>query len=403
MKIFAEAELRQFLSGRLQQMSREVHGEEKNRLLNMNEIEYINYLTQKYSIEPIEFDWESVFVSDREEMIRAEHFPGTFNVYTGKSYPKQVITYHVPFKGLAELVKFSPSTRLLWSAEVTLRKNVVSFDIINWRDNADEIRREAEAQISNIRTQAGHSQNEVVAYNNGLEAQATQIVQARKEQLLKQSNLMASLGVPFKRADQVPATFAIPTAKKAPIIKPTAPTSAFAPEPALDQSVYRDILRLCHDTGVEMERHPAIYQGKDEETLRDHFLMVLAPHFQSVTGETFNRTGKTDILIRHERANVFVAECKYWGGIQMFYKTIDQALGYLTWRDSKAAILCFVQNRELQPVLQQIETDTSSHSCFVKYSGKTRESWFNFEFHLKDDHSRGVQLAVLAFHFPPAK
>lgn len=403
MNIFGEAELREFLSARVQEMNREVHAEEKNRLLNMNETEYISYLTQKYSIEPIAFDWEHVSVSDREEMIRAERFPRTFNVYSGKSYPKQTITYHIPFAGLAELVKRIPSTRLLWSAEVTVRGNVISFDIINWRDDADEIRREAESQISNIRTQAEHSRNDVTTYNNGLEAQATQIVRARKEQLLKQSNLMASLGVPFKRADQVPATFAVPIEKKAPIVKPTASTDAFAPEPALDDTVYRDILHLCHDTGVEMERHPAIYKGKDEETLRDHFLMVLAPHFHSVTGETFNKTGKTDILIRHERANVFVAECKYWGGIQLFYKTIDQALGYLTWRDSKAAILCFVQNRELHPVLQQIETETGKHPCFVKYSGKTSESRFNFEFHLKDDHSRGLQLAVLCFHFPAAR
>ena len=59
-----------------------------------------------------------------------------------------------------------------------------------------------------------------------------------------------------------------------------------------------------------MERHPSIYAEKDEPTLRDHFIMVLSPHFDSVTGETFNRGGDTDILVRHESANVFVAECK---------------------------------------------------------------------------------------------
>jgi hypothetical protein len=232
-----------------------------------------------------------------------------------------------------------------------------------------------------------------------LENTIRQAVQARKAEYLKQANLIASLGVPFKKAEAVPATFSIPTAKKPPIIKPSAPNSAYSPEPALDPSVYREILRLCYDTGGEMERHPSIYRDKDEETLRDHFILVLSPHFQSVTGETFNRGGKTDILIRHDGANVFVAECKFWSGIKGFYNTIDQVLGYLTWRDSKGAILCFIRNKELNPILKQIETETVNHPCFVKYQGRAMEGWFDFEFHLTDDHTRGVRLAVLCSHF----
>src|SRR5574341_78621 len=137
-----------------------------------------------------------------------------------------------------------------------------------------------------------------------------------------------------------------------------------------------------------------------EKSLRDYFIMVLSPNFEGVTGETFNRAGKTDILVRHEKANAFVAECKFWGGIKLFFQTIDQALGYLTWRDSKAAIICFVQNKELQPVLDQIGSETSKHPCFVKDHGKKLESSFQFEFHLKGDNTRNVRLAVLCFHFP---
>ncbi len=157
---------------------------------------------------------------------------------------------------------------------------------------------------------------------------------------------------------------------------------------------------MCRDAGVEIERHPDIYKGKDEETLRDHFLMMLSPHFQSTTGETFNKSGKTDILIRHEGKNAFIAECKFWRGIASFYKTIDQLLDYLTWRDSKAAILCFVKNKELTPVLEQINNLTCKHSCFVRYNGKIDESQFMFDFHLKDDGTRGLKITVLCFHFP---
>lgn len=55
------------------------------------------------------------------------------------------------------------------------------------------------------------------------------------------------------------------------------------------------------------ERLPSTYAGKDEETLRDHLILNLEPRFQiGTTGETFNKSGKTDILMRHEGKNIFV-------------------------------------------------------------------------------------------------
>jgi hypothetical protein len=175
---------------------------------------------------------------------------------------------------------------------------------------------------------------------------------------------------------------------------------AMSPALALKPDEYDHILQVISDAGVAMERHPSVYDGKDEEALRDHFITVLSSHFQSATGESFNKKGKTDILIRHEKQNVFVAECKFWNGIKGFHSTIDQLLGYLTWRDSKAAVISFVKNKELTRVLEAIVKETPSHGCFVKYQGNKKDGWFMFEFHLPGDPGRSVQLAVMVFHFP---
>lgn len=64
-------------------------------------------------------------------------------------------------------------------------------------------------------------------------------------------------------------------------------------------AAYRKALQVVYDTGRQMEALPSKYAGKDEEAIRDHLLSVLASHFQSATGETFNKTGKTDVLVRH--------------------------------------------------------------------------------------------------------
>ena len=47
MKVFAEIYLAAFLDARLQTVAHEVASEESNRLLNMNETQYITYLAEK--------------------------------------------------------------------------------------------------------------------------------------------------------------------------------------------------------------------------------------------------------------------------------------------------------------------------------------------------------------------
>jgi hypothetical protein len=172
-------------------------------------------------------------------------------------------------------------------------------------------------------------------------------------------------------------------------------------EPALSNSAFEKIQKIIQDAFVAAEQHPRAYCGKGEEDLRDHLLTVLRTHYPNSTGETFNKKGKTDILIRHAESNIFVGECKFWKGLKSFHKTIDQVLGYLTWRDSKAAIVCFVDKKELNPVLEQVSSGTPQHPCFIRLESTKAESWLRFEFRLKSDPSRKVHLAVLCFHFPP--
>ena len=160
-------------------------------------------------------------------------------------------------------------------------------------------------------------------------------------------------------------------------------------------------MNLIHDVGKEFERLPSLYAGKEEEHLRDHFLMMLEPNFEgSATGETFNKTGKTDILLRHEGSNVFIGECKFWKGEKSFLSTIDQLLGYLTWRDSKAAVIMFVPNKDFSSVVETIKEAAPKHTNFLKYVGEKDETWFNYEFHLDGDRNRVVKLAVMLYHTP---
>jgi hypothetical protein len=147
---------------------------------------------------------------------------------------------------------------------------------------------------------------------------------------------------------------------------------------------------------------PSVYINKKEEDLRDHILMTLDPNFEygTASGETFNKTGKTDIQLRYDSSVVFIAECKFWSGTKNYLTTIDQLLGYLTWRDNKASVIIFVKQKDFTSILIKIETETIKHSNFLSFVGKSDENWFNYRFHINGDRNREIQLAVQVYNIP---
>ena len=150
-----------------------------------------------------------------------------------------------------------------------------------------------------------------------------------------------------------------------------------------------------------MERSPKAFSKMDEESIRQHFLVQLNGHYEGqATGETFNYEGKTDILIRGNGKNIFIAECKFWQGKEKLIETIDQIFKYLSWRDTKTSIILFNRNKDLSKVLTQIPEIVKNHNNFKKESNHNSETGFRFIMNHKDDKERELYLTILVFEVP---
>jgi len=404
-RLFYEGNLSNYFVRRHDEIQRTIQRKSEDYILNVNETEYINYLVDKFTVNSININFEGVFIDEpNKKDIPAERFPPFhFSVQQGESYPKPATIYHLPYSGNEELLQYAPSNQLSLGTEVFLHEQCLCFEVISLSGNPEEMKENAEKVISDLKTQLEHLTPELEKFNDRLPSIIKGLFKERQQEIFDKHQFIASLGVPVKKRGDLPETYAIPTPefRKSVNVEPQVTEVGYTPEPTLPDSVYRDILQTIHDVGKMFERLPSTYSHKDEEALRDHLLLYLEPRYEgSATGETFNTTGKTDILIRHENSNAFIAECKFWTGQKGYLETITQLLSYLTWRDSKSAVVVFVRNKDLSSVLQTAEEVTPNHSNYLGFVDKKEDTWFNYRFHINGDPNREVKLGVLFFHIP---
>jgi hypothetical protein len=239
-------------------------------------------------------------------------------------------------------------------------------------------------------------------FNETFTREVRERIEQRREKLLKDQGMAASIKYPMRKREDTPATYSIPVVRKKLSIRlPPASTQPFKPEPELEIKAYEEILGTISNMAVAIERSPQTFVGMKEEELRTFFLVTLNGQYEgAATGETFNAAGKTDILIRFEGRNVFIAECKFWTGSEGLLATIDQLLGYASWRDTKTAILLFNRNRDFSAVLAKIPGTVATHPSFKRAVDYSSETGFRFKLGQLDDPAREITTTILVFNVP---
>lgn len=268
----------------------------------------------------------------------------------------------------------------------SVNSRFVSTSILLREPDADRINQEFDRFIKDLNEWLGYLRGDVETWNGRIGQVVHQHVDQRRQRAEKAQTAASGLKFAMKARADGAATFSAPVARKkiAPVLPKPAPNAA--PEPVLSNEAYRDILDTLQQMSEVMERSPHAFAAMDEETLRFQFLIPLNARFEGeARGEVFNYGGKTDILITYKGRNIFIAECKIWKGAAALTEAIDQLLGYLSWRDTKAVLMVFNRNKAFSNVLAQIEPTVTAHPSFVSADGKTGETEFQYTFHHRDD------------------
>ena len=337
-------------------------------LSNDNDEDLAACLADRFAVEVPCLAFDAMTVEQSATMVPAEHFPKSFAVYPGKSYEKKTVIFRIPYRGDPKFLRCYDSTRSMNPARVFLEGSDVCFEVLSLSFDKVEIERGRDAAIQHLKRFLPPVAHAVQSFNQGLHGHALRLVRNRKKKIETDSDLLASLGTPVAAPSAPPATLAVPSPvkRRAIWIAETGAVSGGPPDPTLDERTYEDILSVLSDYGRQMERSPSTYRAMEEEDIRNNLLALIQACFQSgsATGESFNRSGKTDILLRYRNHNLFVAECKVWSGQKAFGNAITQLLGYLTWRDSKSAIVVFAKNKDMSRVLKAVRSAALAHPQF---------------------------------------
>lgn len=128
-------------------------------------------------------------------------------------------------------------------------------------------------------------------------------------------------------------------------------------------------------------------------------LVTLNTHYVGATyAEAFNRSGKTDILIRVHDLNAFIGECKWWHGPKAAQDALDQLFGYMTWRDSRVALIFYVKTKEITPVLDKARAEFQGRDEFIKWEPTAGEGELRFRVRWPQDENREATVTALFFH-----
>jgi hypothetical protein len=313
----------------------------------------------------------------------------------------------VPYTGASGLLNHQPARTDIDKPTAGIRSNGMQGTLVFTRVattdvSEDQLKESFDAEIAKVHKYIGFQALQLDPFNASVKDEASRRVYDRRDRILRARRIAASLGYPLQQREGAPQTYVSPAVRRKVIT--SFPTTTYQPEPTIAEAEYQNILRIIENMSFVMERNPRVFSVAPEETIRDHYLVQLNGQYEgSATGETFNGNGKTDILVRDGNDNLFIAECKIWHGEKQFIEAVNQLLGYVTWRDTKTAIIIFNRNQATTPVVETIESVVSAHASYKRDLKKEGDTRLRAVFGKQGDPARDIIVTIIVVPIPKAQ
>lgn len=321
--------------------------------------------------------------------------------------PGYELKFFLPFEGDPDLFEFRGSS---WStsapsAEVdSMNKRLVFRAEVLPSADAEGLKRKLLDAVKSVCSTVAGQARLIDRYHAELPTLVRAEIHARRKRLEQMQGFSLKIGIPLERDVRVPSQIPVAVKKRAEIDlvrKVSVPGTVVPvrPEPCIADTAYEEILGITRHAGLSFEKTPQTYKGLGEEGLRDIMLSHLNVAFPGkASAETFVQFGKTDICVMSEERRAFVAECKMWHGEKGLVDALCQLFDYLTWRESKAALIFFNKDNAGFTQLQATFAEAlRNHPQWLREKPADSGEWRHV-FRHPDDPLREITVHAMLFN-----
>src|SRR5579871_2477285 len=243
-QLFGKYEIFGIVQASTSKISQEVERLDPNYLINANEDELVRSIASEIQFDIPTLDIDSAQIADSHET-KVEMGPSIYNGWQS-GYVKGIkITIVVPFEGDTDFFFVKPSTFTFGGEspdDVRVGSDELELIYVRTDNNADAVKRSYESYLGTLKQNLASLRETANRFNSGLENQVRELIQRRKTILATQGKMVNDLGLPIKRRQGVPTTYAVPVKKRSPkIARPAASSAASTPEPLLEMQEYENI------------------------------------------------------------------------------------------------------------------------------------------------------------------
>ena len=359
MQPFSNQEIEHYFTTNIQRMDNYINSYSQDTLL-ANEInQLVEECYEKVHMQP-------AIINDEDETRRGveacqieRYAPAVFTrdrrqkVFSAEGMK---ITFVFPISGDVSLFKYRASTHSFSPyPEIELMSDAISFTYSIDPQQTPDIDQARLLLMDTLlkdrnRIQEGlnFANNDVQAFNHRLRLRIEKLISTRRDNAAKLQKMALMLQIPLPRS-QYGSTHIPLIRREVPLKRTVDREKSYY----ISNEDYTYIIDTIKHNCSTYERTPESCAKLQEEDLRNFLLAALNGMFKGAAGgETFRKTGKTDICIEQENRAAFVAECKMWSGKASIPDALTQLIGYLTWRDCKCALIYFCKVKDFKKICE---------------------------------------------------
>ena len=245
-------------------------GQSADTFLNTPTEDAVTALTETHSIVPPVLKRDQAYVDGPHETeLRIPDYGREFVRLRGT-----LLGLIVPFDGEGGMFYLNPN-RYGGAPRANLHHNNLILTMKGESLQIAHVNQQFELRLNEIDGYLVAQRELAEAHRDRLPGRLRPEIEARKERLLASRKMVAGLAYPIRERQDAPKTYVAPVARKKVVTLSAPTTTAFEPEPVLEEGNYQAILGIIQSMALVMERSPSAFHGMGEENLRQQFLVPL--------------------------------------------------------------------------------------------------------------------------------